>query len=303
MFEARSHDFGVVARGAEAEFRFVFTNLYVEDLHVGGVRSSCGCATPSVAKRTLKTFETGEVVAVVNTREFQGPRTATLTVVFDQPYYAEVQLQIAVNIRGDVVLDPGSVDFGTLEQGISAERRIAVKHAGRPDWRIADVKSTAAYLEAQLRQTARSGGQVEYELQVALRANAPAGYLQDQLVLLTNDPRAPEIPVCVHGRVMADVTVTPASLFMGQVEPGTQVTRQVIIRARKAFRILEATCHDTRFRVNAPEGSRSLHRLAVTFTADAQPSSVASKIKIQTDLGADAVPEIVATAEITAPAG
>ena len=45
MFETTKHDFGTVARGAKAEFRFELTNRYLEDVHIAGVRSSCGCIT------------------------------------------------------------------------------------------------------------------------------------------------------------------------------------------------------------------------------------------------------------------
>ena len=38
MFDSTRHDFGSVARDAKAEFRFVLTNIYVEDVHIAGVR-------------------------------------------------------------------------------------------------------------------------------------------------------------------------------------------------------------------------------------------------------------------------
>lgn len=40
MFTTTSHDFGTVARGERAEFEFVLENLYVEDVHIVGVRTS-----------------------------------------------------------------------------------------------------------------------------------------------------------------------------------------------------------------------------------------------------------------------
>ena len=69
MFNVTNHNFGTVARGSKTEFRFTFRNLYKEDLHVVGVRTSCGCTSPEVTKRDLKTHETSEVVAKFNTRK------------------------------------------------------------------------------------------------------------------------------------------------------------------------------------------------------------------------------------------
>ena len=37
MFDKTTHDFGVVARGAKAEYRFVIENIYEEDAHIKSV--------------------------------------------------------------------------------------------------------------------------------------------------------------------------------------------------------------------------------------------------------------------------
>ena len=42
MFDHLSHDFGVVARGAKVEYRFVVKNPYNEDMQIESVRSSAG---------------------------------------------------------------------------------------------------------------------------------------------------------------------------------------------------------------------------------------------------------------------
>ncbi len=116
MFKVREHDFGTVARGAKAEYRFVFDNIYMEDVHIAGVRTSCGCTTPSVENPSLKTYEKGAILAHFNTPTFQGARGATLTVTIDKPFYAEVQLHVKGFIRSDVVVEPGSVQVGSVDR-------------------------------------------------------------------------------------------------------------------------------------------------------------------------------------------
>ena len=92
MFEVREHDFGVVARGSEQQFRFEFTNLYKEDVHIERVRSSCGCTSPSLEKSQVSTFQKTAILATFNTRTLQGAQGATLTVFFDKPYQIFVTL-------------------------------------------------------------------------------------------------------------------------------------------------------------------------------------------------------------------
>ena len=111
-FAQTYHDFGTVARGAATEHLFWFTNTCGSDVHVQGVRTSCGCTTPSAVHSTVKSGEKGAIRAVFNTRSFTGQRSATITVVFDRPRYTEVQLQVRGYIRRDVVFEPSCVDLG-----------------------------------------------------------------------------------------------------------------------------------------------------------------------------------------------
>ena len=128
MFETTRHDFGSVARTSKTEYEFVLKNLYVEDVHIASVRSSCGCTTPSIKVDTLKTYEKGAILAHFNTDRFEGSRGATLTVTFDRPFYAEVQLQVAGVIRTDIAMSSDHIALGTVEQGtpVEADRKRVV---------------------------------------------------------------------------------------------------------------------------------------------------------------------------------
>ena len=80
MFPEREHNFGTVARGADTVYRFPVKNIYKQDVELVSVRSSCGCTTPSLENKVLKTYDVGYVVARFNTRTFTGMHGATLTV-------------------------------------------------------------------------------------------------------------------------------------------------------------------------------------------------------------------------------
>jgi len=287
MFESTSHNFGSVARGAKAEYEFVFKNIYVEDVHVASVRTSCGCTTPVIKTPSLKTYQKGAILAIFNTPKFTGQRGATLTVTFDKPFYAEVQLQVSGYIRGDVVLDPGSAEFGSLDQGVSVERTIAISYAGRDDWGIVDVKSANPHLTGKVVETNRGNGQVSYKLTVRIDEHAPVGYVDDHLVLVTNDQSSTEIPVPVEGIVQAGVMVSPTSLFMGVVRPGQKVTKQVVVKGNKPFRIVSVDCDSKDFHVDtsAEKNAKELHLIPVTFVAGKEPGKISKTIRIETDFG------------------
>ncbi len=116
------------------------------------------------------------------------------------------------------------------------------------------------------------------------------------------DRRSRQIPVRVEGRVLPAVTVSPASLFVGAVQPGKQVTRQLVVRGKKPFRIVSITCEDGSLKLQASvdDTLKPLHLIPVTFLADGQPGKVVKTIRIETDLD-DATAKLAAYAVVLPP--
>ena len=302
MFKVTEHDFGTVARGAKSEFHFEIENLYEETVHIAGVRTSCGCTSVSLTKDTLKTWEKGSVVATFNTQSFLGHRNATITVTIDKPFYAEVQLNVQGYIRSDVVFAPGAVEFGAVDAGSNPKRKVVVSYAGRSDWEIVDVRSSNNNFEVELSELTRGNGKVSYEMTVFLKPETPEGFIQDQLVIVTNDPRSSTVPLPVEGRVVSALTVSPGSLFMGVLEPDKTVTKQLVVKGREPFRITNVECQDSRFAFKIPTEEKALHIIPVTFKAGDDSEKVATTIEIQTTLNG-ATARCAATATVNAKTG
>lgn len=283
MFSESAFNFGTVARDAKVEHHFKFKNLYLDEIHVAGVRTSCGCTSPRVTKDTLKTHEEGEIIAHFNTDRFSGQRGATLTVTIDRPYHAEVQLRVDGFIRTDVVMTPGGIEFGSLDEGAQSEKQIDVRYAGRSDWKITEVRTANPYLEAKVAETMRQAGQVGYRLSVQLKPGAPAGYLQDQVLLVSDDRRV--MPVNIEGRLVPELSVNPTSLAFGRLEPGQKATKQIVIQGKRPFTIAGIVCDNQQcFAIKAPSDAKRVHVIPVTFTAGDEAGRVLEKILIQTDL-------------------
>jgi hypothetical protein len=301
MFKVSSHDFGSVAAGAKSEFAFEFQNIYEEDVHVASVRSSCGCTTPRVTKDTVKTWEKSAIIATFNTHSFRGQRHATVTVVLDKPFYAEVQLSITGFIRSDIVFEPGEVNFGDVELAQPGLRKVQVRHVGRSDWKIADVRSANKNFEVELNEVSRNGGQVVYDMLVRLRPEAPPGHFQDQLSIVTDDSQLKTIGLMVEGNVVPPVSVSPSSLFLGVLEPGQSVTKNLIVKAKEAFQVecIECDGNDKlQFKSPSKDEKKNVYIIPVTFTAGDSPGQFSQKITIKTSLKGGAECNCVATATI-----
>ena len=284
LFQTTSHSFGVVAHGAKTQHAFEFSNPYAVDLHVTAVRTSCGCTTPTISKRTLRTYEKGAIVATFNTDRFRGHRSATITVTFDRPRYAEVQLQVRGDIRSDVEVTPSAIVFGSVDRGQTADRSVEVRHYASGNWTVVGVENCPDFLTVQLQPATTPYGGTTYRLRAQLKKSAPVGYFRRQLVLRTNDRSMPQVPINVEGQVIPPVTVSPPVLFLGAVPPGQQVSKKLIVRAKRPFKILAIEPADERFSFQLAEQSRKVHVVPMTFTAGQDVAKVEETLHIRTDL-------------------
>jgi hypothetical protein len=289
LFPVKEHNFGSVPRGAKAEFVFPITNNLIPDVHIAGVRTSCGCTTPSIAnnKDTLKTYEEGGILAHLNSDTHLGQRAATLTVTIDRPYWAEVQLQIHAYVHTSVLMEPTAVQFGVVGEGKSAEAKVRLYRADFPNWQVLGVRFSDPHLRGEIVPVARRGYETWYDLKVHLDPATPSGYISDHAILTTNDPTMAQMPVQVEGQVRPSVSVSPSNLFLGVLRAGERVTRPLVVRADKPFRITSIIGDKSSFEIPPPPSdAKDVHVLPVTFIArPTETGKVVKTIQIQTDLG------------------
>ena len=186
----------------------------------------------------------------VDTRGSLGRKDATITVKFAPPFAAEVQLYLHTYIRSDVVVQPGAA----VRRGRPRDRRPtgAGRQLRRPQ-RLADPAGRVCQPARRGRQMEPAApGLVDYNVVVKLKDDAPPGYIQDQLVLVTNDynPKAAHVPVAIEGLVATALSASP--VWMGVAEAGQTVTRNLVVRGRSPFRILSVHSTDARFQCQAP---------------------------------------------------
>jgi hypothetical protein len=309
MFDHTTFDFGVVPRGAKVEHRFTIENRNEEEIRIESVESNCHCTTARATKQVLKSWEKAEIVATLDTRSEPDKKDATIEVVFAAPFAARVQLHTHSFIRGDIVVRPGAVQFGSINQGTAATREVKIVYGiGRNDWKIERVECANPHIETKFVETSRNATQVAYDLTVKLKNDAPPGYVQQPLILVTNDLDLSKsrVLVNVEGLVAAALTVRPSSLVMGTTEVGKAATGTLVVQGRAPFRIVAIRATDKRFQCKASTEAKPFHIIPVTFLAtDAKtpPGKVIAKIRIETDLADAGAIEVDASIEVAAGSG
>ena len=278
MFAEMKYDFGSVAKGAEIKHVIEVTNPFKETVTLSGLTSSCPCISPQLGAYELKSKQTTQLTLNLDTLHFSKKRevTVAVTATFDGRTFKHVRIPIAAYIRGDVVVEPGSVQFGLVAPGEVAERRVRIRYAGRSNWTIRSVKSKNTHFVAEVKELSRAGINVEYELLVKLKGTAPLGPLFDQVVLETDDLNNPTIPVLVDGTVEPDLQVTPEVVSLGTLKPGVPKIVKVVVKGRKPFRIEKVECDSDRecYSVALPPVDQTVHVVSLTIIPPDEPGEL-----------------------------
>ncbi|MGI5832411.1 MAG: DUF1573 domain-containing protein [Thermoguttaceae bacterium] len=284
-----TRNFGDLALHSEAEQRFRFRNIYKEDVVILSAQSSCSCTSVAVPKKVIKSGETGEIIARVDTsgKVHVGKRKATVTVHFSNPLAAEVQLQVMAHIRADVVFDPGVVEFGSVGQGVPVTKTVFLQYNGPlANWQLIGMKKNSPSIRAEARVVSRNGNRKTYKVDVQLLPTAEPGYINDLLHFTSNETGSPGIFVPVHGQVISALSVKPTYLQFGVIHPGESATRNLVVRGSTPFRIAAISSDDPRMQFKTAKQDSSVHVIPVTLTvsADETPGEFRKSIKVKTTI-------------------
>jgi hypothetical protein len=308
LFTEKGHDFGPVPRGAKVRHSFTLKNTTGEVITILDVHASCGCTTGKATATTVAPGASATIEAEMDTRNIVDRKVTALIVslVTASGKQGEVRLGVASTILSDIVLNPGTIDFGTVARGGQGPRKtLTVERLGGEGWKVQRMVSKSKAIDfahTNIAETGRSADRVEYTLTVALRPDAPPGPVRDEIRILTNDREAPSIPVLVTARVEATLSASPPILALGQVDSGAGASGKYLVRGSKPFAIVKVEGLGDGFEVtpSAEPSRRPLHVLNVAYhpPADAPRGDLHHTFRVFTDLPDEPPLELHATLRV-----
>jgi hypothetical protein len=233
-----THDFGTVPHGAQLLHKFKITNIYAVRMEITSITVGCGCVTATPKKRVLESKESTDVEVSMDARRFKGPKTVGVRVSVGPEFISSAELRVSANSRPDIVFNPGEVSFGTVVRGQAVVQTIDVEYAGALSWQVSEVVAKDMPLDVSFKELYRRPGQVGYQVRVALKPDAPVGPLKGDVFLKTNDPASPLVAVLVEANIQSALTVSPSILSLGSFKLGEALTRRVLVKGSKPFRVL-----------------------------------------------------------------
>jgi hypothetical protein len=300
-----THDFGSVAHGAQLKYSFGLKNIYAVPLQITNVRVTCGCLSVKPSTRAVGSGETATLDVTMDARRFTGPKDIKVYVTVGPEFVSTAVLRVTANARADVVLNPGQINFGVVQSGQTPTQAIDIEYAGVLNWQITEVvKNSAAPINVAPQELyrqppgPRQPGKVGYRLAVTLKADAPPGAFKHELILKTNDPASPVLPITVEGNVLATLTVSPSLVRMGTLKVGQEKTFKVTVRAHRPFQIRAVDGQGDGVTAELPTGPAQLHQLTLKCQP-AQAGELRKQLLIRTDLDSGASVAVTVEANVT----
>lgn len=298
MFAELSKDFGSVPRGPTVSHLFHLTNNTGSPVHIAAVRVSCGCVSASALDTNLAPGQSTAIQAYMDTRRFYGAKAVTIYVSFDQPRWEEVRLWVQANSRDDLLLTPQTFALGQAKRGSQPSASVNVTFTGSSQWQITEVERESNYILIAVKELRRDAAEVSYQVTAAVRADAPVGKWYSDIWLKTNHPSLPKVRVPLTVEIQSALSISPTTVNLGQIKPGSEEERKIIVRGIKPFRITKVEGTDDQLAVrDSTVDSKAIHVLTVTLRPKA-PGELDRKLRVWTDLNEDKEIEFQAKAQI-----
>ncbi len=178
----------------EIEAHFAFRNVGAAPVTIKTLRSSCGCTTARLEKKTYAPGEAGEVVARFVFGDRQGPQRKTVEVRTDDAPTAPVLLDLRVMIHDPLTVAPALVFWKRGEPGAAKTVQITADAGQRV--RIKSVVSSNPRLPAKL-ETIKAGEQYVVSVTPADTAQKESAEISVQTDFPADAPRT----YTIHARV------------------------------------------------------------------------------------------------------
>jgi hypothetical protein len=300
-------DAGKVDSGARLALDFAIRNEGDAPLEITDVKPACGC-TVAEYDRVIAPGATGAVHAVVDTTNFAGAFSKSITVFTNDPETPKLQLAVRAEIEPYLFVQPGFARFIQPQGSAPGEVKEIIWTKSFDDLKILELQSPYPYLTVSQRKAEgdepREGG-TGPQWVVTLRFDyeaAPVGTLADWVVIKTNHPRQSEIRIPVSGFVRPMIAVTPAEADFGEIEVAEPQVARMILRSfdPAGIEVTSATSDVPGVKVEVSpieEGKR--FNLVVTLLPDMPKGKVEGMITIRTTSESKPVVEVPLKATVS----
>ncbi|CAN5154775.1 hypothetical protein BH10PLA2_BH10PLA2_02280 [soil metagenome] len=283
-------DFGIVAKGSQNPGAFKLTNPYAVPMEIN-TKVECNCVTVSPRSLVLQPKESADLNITMDTTRFTGNKNVHIEMTTGPQFVSRATLLVSAQIRGDLVLNPGRINVGSVKAGQTLQAQsLDVEYAGATDFRITEVVENNSPIKLTVKELYRGPGvggfRVGYRVSADVKENAAPGVFRQEVFRRTNDPAGPLLPVPVEGSVVASLSAVPSTLELGNMKLGQEKLQKVMVRGGKPCRIIGIEGAGDGITYDLPAAPSMIQTVVFHFQPG-KVGEVSRKLEIKTDLVPD----------------
>jgi hypothetical protein len=290
-------DFGTVAKGEKITYAFEIKNTGSADLEIIAAKPTCGCTVAEFDK-LIKPGQSGKVSASVETVNFAGPISKSITLETNDPNTPTAQLTLSAIVKPYVEAYPAGFVRYNLLQGESETQTVTLYSEETEPFEIVKIESPQPWIKVTPRKAEGASvmpnigrqGQAQYKLDITVGGgDAKVGALAEKIKITTNSKHQPEYPISVSGVIRPTFRVEPTAVNFGEVSfNDTAATRTVILRsnnlkAPESFVVnkVESSVPGVTAAVK-PTDKKGEFEVTLQVAKDAKPGAVDGQITVHT---------------------
>jgi hypothetical protein len=284
-----------VPKGEKLNWSFAVKNTGTADLEIIAAKPTCGCTVADFDK-VIKPGQTGKVSAAVDTVQFAGPISKSVTLETNDPAAPAAQVTITAIVKPYVDAYPAGFLRFNLLQGDTEKQALTLYSEESEPFEIVKVEAPADWIKVDYAKsnepvpTIGRKDQNQYRLEVTVGGpDVKLGPLAEKIKIITNSKHQPEYLVSLSGVVRPTFRVEPTGINFGEVAPSdTAATRTITLRSNnlKAPETFVVTKAESGIKgltaAFKPTDKKGEYEVTLQVAKDAKPGALDGEVTIHT---------------------
>lgn len=229
----QSHDFGRVPQGSPVRHDFPISNTGDAVLAITEVKPACGCTTVGEWPHQLKPGETGVISIQMDTAQFSGSVTKTVTVSSNDPAHHQTVLEFTASVWTPVQVSSPVIIFPALTDPAQViTRSVTIRNNVDGALQLSDLRSDQPVFKPTLKETVPGR---EFELTATTVPPLANGTTTARITLKTSNPKMPELTVQVVATLLPPVQVAPTEVMLPLAKLAAPEKRYVVLLNHRGF--------------------------------------------------------------------
>jgi hypothetical protein len=176
-------------------------------------------------------------------------------------------------------------DFGQVREGATVEHVFQIVNEGDGELLIEQARSSCGCLATVLGASRIPPGG-KGEIKTSLKTAGRPGRVNQKIHVISNDPINRSQSLTIEGEVIADIAVTPSTLWLGEVKRGDKAIADffVVVNEPDRVKITSVTVEDKRFKVRRKSESTDRNiQYELQFSAGSKIETVSAQVLVNSE--------------------